>query len=337
MGITLQETSQVFHPQHVDLGSRSILVASAAMSRIFELVERLARTDLPVLITGETGSGKEDTAFAVHHWSAVAGGPFVALNCAAIPDELVESELFGHARGAFSGATSSKVGILEAASGGTVFLDEIGELSAAAQAKLLRALDTQRIRRVGEVVERPIQTRVVAATHRDLKEEVREGRFREDLYFRISAAVVRIPALRDRVQDIYALADLFLRAACEKLERSVPALSQNVTARLATYEWPGNVRELKGVMEYAAAIAGDRVELIDLPARMRADAEVIAFPAPVQPKQFRPLSEEIEELERTRIRQALEAANGVQTEAARLISMPLRTFVNKLNRYGLRT
>jgi DNA-binding NtrC family response regulator len=337
------------------LGEREVIVADPAMVRIYELIERLARSNLTVLICGETGSGKENAAFAVHHGSPRAGQTFLTLNCAALQDTLLESELFGHKKGAFSGATSDKIGLLEQASGGTVFLDEVGELSLAAQAKLLRSIENRRIIRLGDTHEREIDIRIVAATNRDLEQEVAAKRFRQDLYFRLSTALVHLPPLRERPGEIPILARAFLQRACEAAERDIPGLSGPVMARLTAYHWPGNVRELSNVIRYVAAIAtGPVVEITHLPAAVFAsgqpdrdtgdtNAATAAATAATGPRsadagsepRFRPIADELRELEMLRMTQALDASDGVQTQAARLLGMPIRTFVHKLKRYGM--
>jgi DNA-binding NtrC family response regulator len=329
------------------LGERTVLVADPAMAQLYALLRRLAASELPVLVCGETGVGKENAAFAVHHWSPRAAGPFIAVNCAALPEGLVESELFGHERGAFTGATTARAGLLESAQGGTVFLDEVGELPAAAQAKLLRALEVRRITRVGEVRERPIDLRVVAATHRDLEAEVAAGRFREDLYFRLGAATVLLPPLRERPREVPLLARDFLSRACQALGRRELELASGTLHALSRHGWPGNVRELRNLMDYvAAAVTGDVVEPHHLPARMLGrKAAGSAAPAPEEapaspptgpaPRPRVPLAQEIRELERRRMQEALEEAEGVQTRAAALIGMPIRTFSFKLKQLGL--
>ncbi|WP_205525422.1 sigma 54-interacting transcriptional regulator [Pyxidicoccus trucidator] len=336
----------------VSLGERTVLVADPAMAQLYALLRRLAASELPVLVCGETGVGKENAAFAVHHWSPRASGPFIAVNCAALPEGLVESELFGHERGAFTGATTTRTGLLESAQGGTVFLDEVGELPPSAQAKLLRALEVRRITRVGEVRERPIDIRVVAATHRDLEAEVAAGRFREDLYFRLGAATVLLPPLRERPREVPMLARDFLARACRALGRSELVLAAGTLLALSRHGWPGNVRELRNLMDYAAAaVTGDVVEPHHLPARMlsrKAATSAQPQPPPEQeppapavagegasrgPKV--PLAQEIRELERRRMQEALDEAEGVQTRAAALIGMPIRTFSFKLKQLGL--
>jgi DNA-binding NtrC family response regulator len=322
-------------------GELEALIADPAMLRIYDLIEQLAPSTIPVLVLGETGSGKEIAAAALHHLSPRRGGRLLAINCAALPEPLVESELFGHERGAFSGATAAKAGLLECAQGGTVFLDEVGELSAGAQAKLLRVLETRRLTRVGDVRERPVDFRLVAATNRDLKDGVEAGRFRQDLYFRLSAAVVRLPPLRHRRVELPMLARAFLEEARARLGRPPLSLSDRVVVRLFSYEWPGNLRELKNDMEFlAATVQEGTVEPWNLPPKLEGPAEeasasLAPSPKPGGARPFRPLEEELRELERARMVEALLATGGVQTRAADLIAMPRRTFFAKMKHYGL--
>jgi DNA-binding NtrC family response regulator len=335
----------------LDLGDRTVVIADPAMERMYELLERLATSELPVLVTGETGTGKELAARSLHQLSRRNAGPLVSLNCAAIQETLVESELFGHERGAFSGASTAKPGLLETASGGTMFLDEVGDLPATVQAKLLRVIETKRVMRLGDVRERTIDIRIVAATNRDLAQDVVAGRFRRDLFFRLSGATLWLPPLRDRPRELPLLANMFLRDACRQQERGSMRLSAAAHARLLGMPWPGNVRELKHLMEYVAATVDAAIvepdDLITpLPGKptlqdisTRAETppiEHIIDPLPPGPNQFRPLAEEIRELEQARIHAALDAAQGNQRVAAQLLAMPLRTFVHKLRQYGLR-
>jgi DNA-binding NtrC family response regulator len=256
----------------------------------------------------------------------------VAINCASMPESLVESELFGHEKGAFSGAAATKVGLLEAATGGTVFLDEVGELPAPTQAKLLRALETGKILRVGSVVERAVDVRIVAATNRDLEADASAGRFRRDLYFRIAAATVCLPPLRARPRELPILARTFLAAAAARAGTPAPSLSAAALDRLASHGWPGNVRELRNLADFLVATAtGPVVALEDLPPYLLRVAA--AEPAPA--KLVRPLADELRDLERARIADALAATDGHQRRAAELIGMPLRTFCSRLKQYGI--
>jgi DNA-binding NtrC family response regulator len=331
------------------LGERTIVLADPTMLRLFALIERIAVADQPVLVVGETGVGKEHAAYAVHHGSRRRAAPFVSLNCAALPDTLVESELFGFERGAFSGANASKIGLFERANGGTLFLDEMGELSLTAQAKLLRVLEGGRFTRLGDVREREVDVRVVAATNRDLAAEVAAHRFREDLFYRLNGAVVLIPPLRERPADIPVLARRFLATALARLERPSLAIAPAAMLALARYAWPGNVRELRNAMEYAAVVARDGVVALDsLPATILgrnapvdgssdatpfADLVGVAPDAPV----FRPMAQELQELEVQLMKAALLASGGVKVRAAKLLSMPERTFRLKATQYGLDT
>ncbi len=317
-----------------ELGGSRVIVADDAMARVYAVIDRVASTSLPVLILGETGTGKELAATAVHLGSGRAGA-FIAFNCAAIPDALAESELFGHEKGAFSGADSRKPGLLHAADGGTLFLDEVVELSPALQAKLLRVIETGRFTTLGSAVEQTVDVRVVAATNRDPRLEIERGRFREDLYFRLAAATVWLPPLRERPREIPLMAAAFLQAACTDQGRSVPSLTDEARRRLLDYSWPGNVRELRHCMAFlVATCSGDTIDAWQVESQLQRGAEPPPTPA-APPPQFRPIKEEIRDLERRRMIEALEATGGNQTLAAALIEMPLRTFVAKLKQYGL--
>jgi DNA-binding NtrC family response regulator len=321
------------------------------MVRLYALIERLAASDLAVLICGETGTGKELAAAALHHWSTRRDRKFLTLNCAALTETLLESELFGHEKGAFTGAAASKPGLLETAGGGTVLLDEIGELPLTAQAKLLRVLETKRVIRLGDVREREIDIRIVAATNRNLQEEVAAGRFRQDLFFRLGGATVWLPPVRDRKRELPLLSQTFLREACAALNRPAMSLSPGAMQVIATYRWPGNVRELKNVMEYAAATVAEQtvlpwhLENIGGPQGMggrppqapaHGDAADPTGPLGQAPApSFRPIDDELREFEKGRMAAALQSTNGNQTRAAELIGMPLRTFVAKMKQYGL--
>jgi transcriptional regulator with GAF, ATPase, and Fis domain len=331
----------------MSIGPHDIVLADPAMIRIYELARRLARSDLPILIQGETGAGKELAAATIHQASG-RRGELVSINCAAIPDMLAESELFGHDKGAFTGAVSTKPGQLEMADGGTVFLDEIGDLSPRIQAKLLRVLETKELTRVGDVKPRPTNIRVVAATNRNLEADVETGRFRRDLFFRLAAAQLVLPPLRDRPRELSVLAHQMLDDACTGLGRTQVGISVAAMQALYLYRWPGNVRELKNAMRFAAAALPDSSLEIDtwhLPSSVTSTASAADTPksAPRESmpasngRPFRPIADELRELERCRIVEALAATNGIQNQAAALIEMPLRTFVTKLKRYAIAT
>ena len=317
------------------IASNRVMLADTSMINLYDLVRRLARSDLSVLVTGETGSGKENAAAALHQWSPRCNGPWVSLNCAALPDSLAESELFGYERGAFSDARVAKPGLLERAHQGTLFLDEVGDLSLAVQAKLLRAVEVKKISRLGDVREREIDVRIVAATNIDLAAAVAAQRFRQDLMFRLSAATIVVPPLRDRRKEIPLLARMFVEQCAHRLGRAGLQLSEVTVSRLMQHDFPGNVRELKNAIDYAVAVSeGTFVEPHDLPRAFRADA--ITTPIPLTgPRRFRPIIEELRELERQRIVEALDACDGVQTHAAAALAMPLRTFTFRMRQYGI--
>jgi two-component system, NtrC family, response regulator AtoC len=317
------------------IGGNRVIVADAAMLKLYELVRRLARSDISVLVTGETGSGKENAAAALHHWSPRANGPLIALNCAALPETLAESELFGYERGAFSDAKVAKPGLLERAHGGTLFLDEVGDLSLALQAKLLRALEVKKITRLGDVKERDVDVRIVAATNIDLDAAVVAGKFRQDLLFRLSA-VVALPPLRHRRQEIPLLARMFVQVESQRLNRAGLELSEGALAELARYNFPGNVRELKNAIDFAVATTeGPMIQSWDLPARITGGVSGEIPIVAQSPRQFRPIVDELRELECKRILEALEACDGVQTKAAAAIGMPLRTFTFRMKQFGI--
>lgn len=313
----------------LQVGDTSIVVADPAMKRIYALIRKLAASDVSVLIEGETGTGKELVAWALHHWSSRGNGPFVALNCGAIPESLIESELFGFEKGAFSGAAAAKAGLIESAHGGTIFFDEVGELSKSVQVKLLRVLESRRVTRIGATRDRDIDVRIVAATHRRLEQEVEAGNFRQDLFFRLNTAQLNLPPLRERSAEIPILCREFMARACRS--RSTPlALSPRAMQVLLRHRWPGNIRELKNAMDYLAATVTDEIaEIWQLP-------DSIAEPVGKRDQQiFRPIEIELRDVERQRMAEALAVSGGNQTRAAELISMPLRTFVFKLKKYEM--
>jgi transcriptional regulator with PAS, ATPase and Fis domain len=305
-----------------------IVAKSVAMVQLVELARRVAEVDSTVLITGESGTGKERIARLVHEASARTTGPFVAVNCGAITETLLESELFGHMRGAFTGATQDRPGLFEAANRGTLLLDEIGEVSAGMQVKLLRVLQEREIRRVGENKSRKVDVRVLAATNRDLARAVAKGNFREDLYYRLKVVELRVPPLRERRDDILPLARVLLAEAAIRMKRKGIALAPEVADRLLRHAWPGNVRELENAMERAVALArGRRVELADLPEEIRQ-----AVSSPVVTKgSVRPL----ETIEREYILDVLRLLDGNQTRAAQQLRIGSATLYRKLKSYGL--
>jgi DNA-binding NtrC family response regulator len=299
-----------------------------AMKRVYALVERIADASMTVMIMGETGVGKEIVAEAIHQRSARHAKPFIKLNCAALTESLLESELFGYERGAFTGADRRKIGYFEAASGGTLFLDEIGEMPPALQSKLLRVLERKVIFRVGGTAEIPIDTRLVAATHRDLDTEARVGTFRQDLLFRVCGFTLVIPPLRDRPSEIMPLAERFARLAAAEQSRPTPTISPDACAVLTTYSWPGNVRELRNAIERALVLCDDAITAADLPERLRGDRESHGTAADVRGQ--------IAAAERATIAAALEAADYNQTRAARKLGLSRRTLIYRMEKYGLK-
>jgi DNA-binding NtrC family response regulator/predicted hydrocarbon binding protein len=305
-----------------------IIAKSPAMRQMVDLAQRVAKVDSTVLITGESGSGKERIAKLIHDGSTRATGPFLAVNCGAITESLLESELFGHARGSFSGATQDRPGLFEAAHRGTLLLDEVGEVSPAMQVKFLRAIQEREIRRVGENKSRRIDVRILAATNRDLSLEVANGTFRQDLYYRLKVVELRVPSLRDRREDILPLARVLLAAACISMKRKVTGLTPATADQLLRYAWPGNVRELENAMERAVALApGNRVELDDLPEEVRH-----AFPMPTVSTS---VVRSLEAIEKEYILAVLEVNGGNQTRTAEQLQIGSATLYRKLKSYGM--
>jgi two-component system response regulator HydG len=302
---------------------------SPAMRALRDVVARVARSDAPVLITGETGTGKELVARAIHAASARRGGPFVAVNCAAVPEALLESELFGHARGAFTDAREPRTGLFVHASGGTLLLDEVGDLPPSVQPKLLRALQEQRVRPLGASNEVPLDVRLVAATNRDLEAAVEHGRFREDLMFRIDVLRVELPPLRSRGGDVLLLAQRFVRACAERAGKPVVGLSRGAAEKVLHYGWPGNVRELQNCIERAVALTRHEEILVeDLPERIRDYEPSHVLVASEDPSELVPL----DVVERRYIARVLEAVGGNKTLAARILGFDRKTLYRKLER-----
>ncbi|HEY2993979.1 MAG TPA: sigma-54 dependent transcriptional regulator [Methylomirabilota bacterium] len=309
-------------------GLPGLIAQSPAMQAVLDLVERVAPTDATLLIQGESGTGKEVIAKAVHHASARAARPFVAVNCGAVPETLLESELFGYMRGAFTGAAAAKPGLFEEADGGTLLLDEIAEMPASLQVKLLRALQSGEVRRLGATQSMTIDVRVIAATHGDLAALIGEGRFREDLYYRLNVIQIVLPPLRDRREDIPALAAHFLARAAGKLGRE-RRLSPPALERLLRYPWPGNVRELENAVERAAILSrSDRVEPDDLPPHVSAGLQL--GPSPALPRQI-----SLADAERAHILQTLERFGRNHSGAAEALGIGRTTLWRKLKEYGI--
>ncbi len=314
----------------------NIVGRSEAMLAVFRLIETIAPTNSTVLVTGESGTGKELVARAVHFNSLRREHPFVALNCGALTETLLESELFGHMRGSFTGAASNKKGLIEVAERGTIFLDEIGEMSSMMQVKLLRVLQERRFRRVGGTEEVVADIRVIAATNQDLGKLVAEGRFREDLYYRINVIPVQLPPLRERIEDIALLAQHFLAKYSEQMEKVVTGISNDALAHLQDYEWPGNIRELENVIERAVALERTPTILAEsLPAHVLGQMPKHARPLPFPESGF-DLEQHVQELERDYIAQALRKAGGVQVKAADLLGMSFRSFRYYVKKYNLK-
>ena len=308
-----------------------LLGTSPAMQEVYALIDRVADSDTSVLVTGETGTGKELAARALHDRSRRRGGPFVPINCAAVPATLLESELFGHARGAFTDARATRTGILCQANGGTLFLDEIGELPLALQPKLLRVLQERKVRPVGGDAELPIDVRLVCATNCDLDTAVEEKRFREDLYFRINVITVKLPPLRARGGDVLLLAQDFLERSAAKVDRPVTGIAPEAAKLLMAYPWPGNVRELHNCIERAVALARyDQITVADLPDKVQHHRPSYVVVAGDDPSELISL----EEMERRYILRVLEAVAGNKTLAAQILKMGRKTLYRKLEHYG---
>jgi two-component system response regulator HydG len=315
-----RETAELKQELRARFSMRELIGASAAMQRVFAVIARVARTDVSILITGETGTGKTAVARVIHGESTRAGGRFVAVNCAALPEPLLESELFGHVKGAFTGATADRAGLFAEAHGGTLLLDEIGEMSPALQSKLLHVLESGQIRPVGGARERAVDARVIAATHRDLHQRIADGTFREDLLYRLDLVTIELPALRDRRDDLPGLLDHFIAEARRRHPSSrVTAFAREALARLLDYAWPGNVRELAHVVERCVLLGdGATVGEAELPPRLRAATDPAA-PA------FTGAIVAIRELQRAYARWALEQLGGHKARTADKLGIDVKT------------
>lgn len=321
-----------------DTGSYEILGTSRVMRDVFKQIGRLAATDATVLVSGESGTGKELVAKAVHNHSARAARPFIAVNCGALPENLIEAELFGYERGAFTGAERQKKGRFELAHTGTLFLDEAGELTPSAQVKLLRALQERRFERVGGTETISVDVRVIAASNKDLKQAVSENHFREDLFYRLSVVEIRLPPLRERLSDVPQLAEYFVERAAVRHGFSVKVLSEEAIRSLLSYDFPGNVRELENMIERAVVTAGAAAEVL-LPVHLFGEAATARnrnIPANQSFLEL-PLKEAVAALERELIRRALEATGENRAEAARRLGINRRLLYSKLDEYGIKS
>jgi Nif-specific regulatory protein len=319
--------------------SHLVLGPSAAMQEVLRLARSVAATATTVLLLGESGTGKEVVARAIHQWSPRAERPFVAVNCTALTPELLESELFGHERGAFTGAIAQKKGKFELAEGGTLFLDEIGELAPTLQAKLLRVLQEKEFQRVGGVKDIRANVRILAATNRELYRAIQGGAFREDLYYRLNVVSLTLPSLRDRKEDIPLLVQHFLRQYCQEVKRFSLEIERAALELLQVYPWPGNVRELQNVIERAVVLApGPQVTAADLPAEVRQQVRISnGIPVPSSGiDEALPLAEATEAFRCARIRQVLADTGGNQAEAARRLGLPQSNLSRLMKRLGLR-
>ena len=317
----------------------NIIGRSENMLDVFKMIETVARTNSTILLTGESGTGKGLVAQAIHFHSLRRDRPLVAVNCGAMPEALLESELFGHMRGSFTGADANKKGLIEVAERGTVFLDEIGEMSAVMQVKLLRVLQERKFRRVGGLEEMQADIRVIAATNQDLARLVTDGRFREDLFYRINVIPIALPPLRERREDIPLLADHFLAKYSEQMGKHVTGISHDALQFLLRYDWPGNIRELENTIERAVALEATPTVLPEsLPPAIRGDSPrgAAGQPADGLPDSGFDLEAHVKEIERGYIAEALKRAGGVQVRAAELLGMSFRSFRYYVKKYNLR-
>jgi two-component system response regulator PilR (NtrC family) len=315
----------------------NIIGTSPRMQELFRVIQTLGTTQSTVLIVGESGTGKELVARAIHNHSLRAEGPFISINCGAFPETLLESELFGHVKGAFTGAFQTKKGLFEAADRGTIFLDEIGEMSLSMQVKLLRFLQERTLRPVGGTDEIPVDVRVIAATNRDLQKMIAEGRFREDLYYRVSVIPLELPPLRERKEDIPVLAEHFLQKYNLQMQRSILRISPDALKCLVEYDWPGNVRELENTLERAVAFEStEEIRVERLPGRISCLQIAGSSPLSKIPENGFDLEKHLASIEKNFLVSALQQASGMQTKAAELLRMSFRSFRYLAKKYDLR-
>jgi two-component system response regulator PilR (NtrC family) len=318
-----------------ELARDNIIGQSRALRTLLDTAQAVAPTNSTVLITGESGTGKELVARRIHDLSSRTERPFVSINCGAFPETLLESELFGYVKGAFTGANQSKQGLFQSAHGGTLFLDEIGEMSLPMQVKLLRVLQDRKVRPLGSTEEQAVDVRVIAATNKDLQKMVEEKSFREDLYYRISVIPLHVPPLRERAEDISLLALHFLQRFGETMNKQLAGMEEAALQALRCYPWPGNVRELENAIERAVALeTGGQISLRSLPERI-SRLSTGPFAAELLPEKGIHLEKQIEEMERAYLLAALERAQGVRTKAAELLGMSYRSFRHYAKKYGI--
>jgi sigma-54 specific flagellar transcriptional regulator A len=316
--------------------ANAIIGCSLKMQEVFNLVEKVADCDSTILITGETGTGKGLVAKAIHQYSRRKNKPFISINCGAIPENLLESELFGHVRGAFTGATVSKSGKFELADGGTVFLDEIGDMSPDLQVKVLKVLEEGEFEQVGGAKTIKVDVRVIAATHRDLPEEVKNGNFREDLFYRLYVIPIGLPALRDRKSDIPYLASYFVQMSNHKNNRQIESISEGALQAMLSYSWPGNVRELRNVIERMVVLIGSgKISANDLPKELKAANGYTATQSIEISDEGICLNSAVTEFEKDLILQSLEKTKWVKNKAAKLLQLNRTTLVEKIKRHRI--
>jgi DNA-binding NtrC family response regulator len=327
--IDTREENRLLRRQLSEIGQVGLMFGkSLTMRRVIAAIEQLADSSASVVITGESGTGKELAARTIHDLSPRRSAPYIGVNCAAMPDTLIESELFGHERGAFTGADRRKEGCFELANGGTLLLDELGEMKIELQAKLLRVIEEQRLRRVGGTSEIPLDVRVLAASNRDMERAVKEGRLREDLYYRLSVFSITMPPLRDRIEDVPLLTESFIRYYGERDRKSIVGASEETLSALKSHPWPGNVRQLRNVIERALVVAkGPLITPNDLPGEFRRSASSEAAQVNVR------LGTTIDDAERELITRTIEFAGGNKTRAAEILGISAKTLYNKLERY----
>jgi DNA-binding NtrC family response regulator len=331
LGLLRAEVKRLREQTRTFSAEGELLGESPAMRRARSLIERVAASDAPVLIMGETGTGKELAARALHAHSPRGKGVFVAINCAAVPEALLESELFGHMRGAFTDARTARQGLFLEAQGGSLFLDEVGEMPTALQAKLLRALQERTVRPVGSDKEVPFDARIIAATHRDLESRVSDGQFREDLYYRLNVLQIELPPLRARGSDVLVLANSYLHRVAQRSGKAVTSIAPEAARKLVNYAWPGNVRELVNAIERAVALAEyDEITIADLPDKIQAFKSSDILVAGHDPSELVSL----EEVEKRYILRVVEAVGGNRSRAADILKVDRKTLYTKLKSYG---